>query len=138
MRWLAGAAHRDASWECDRCLTLGLDTARNCWGAFGRPERPVVTLGPDLALHACPVSTVTPHSRSLWELFWACHTVVPAMEGRAVVTQFGWPRAGGVLDQPFRTLQAFGVIRAELAAMGEARDPLGPSSEGGARWPSVS
>lgn len=75
----------------------------------------MVVLGKEI-LRECPNSFITEWSTDMVDLFFMCHTVLPA-QGGPVILAGSPPSHGGILDQDNATMEAFRVIRSELAAM---------------------
>jgi len=71
-------------------------------------------------LRECPESYIDDWTRTMITLFDYCHTISSSF-GRPVIIPGPLPRSGGILDQDNATMEAFGVIRAEIMAMGEKK-----------------
>ena len=94
-----------------------MQVARNCAGAH--PETGfALALAPDLVLEECPISALDPRALYLYRLFGGCHLALPT-QARVVWVQHTWPSPGGLNDQLAIVAEAFQVMRAEHAAMGQ-------------------
>lgn len=64
-----------------------------------------------MELHACPVRLFTPEIEAWLGLFALTHELRSAGPGVVRYERVALPVAGGVADQPARTLEALNVIR---------------------------
>lgn len=73
----------------------------------------MVTLG-TIILKECPEGLITDWSRSMIDLFQMCHAISPGLGGPVIIPG-PLPAPGGVLDQDNATMEAFRVIKEEVA-----------------------
>lgn len=62
----------------------------------------------------CPVGLITERSEALLELFMLCHAAEPGWAGTSY-RQICWPTAQTLFDEHYLMVQAFQIIRNEIA-----------------------
>lgn len=73
-----------------------------------------VKMGDEFSVCQCPVGLITDKSRALLDMFFDCHTEMPGFMASSWI-QICWPTAQTLWDEHALIIEAFKIIRNELA-----------------------